>query len=80
MKLMEWLLQLCRHIIDIFKIYLKFGLITLALYFIAEWYIIRYGAELEEDQRDAQVSANDLPASNSTLSQVLRIVMNFFVV
>lgn len=80
MKLMELLHQLCLHILDIFKIYLKFGLITLAVYFIAEWYIIRYGAELVEDQRDAQVAASDRSASNSTLSQMFRIVLNFLVI
>ncbi|KAM8711018.1 hypothetical protein ACLKA7_017619 [Drosophila subpalustris] len=78
MKPMDWLLQLSLHILQIFKIYLKFGLLTLALYFMAEWYIVRFGPELG-DQLDAKVAANERPTSNSTLSQVFRIVLNFFV-
>jgi len=77
MKLVELLHQMLLNILYIFKIYLKFALITLALYFVAEWYISRYGAELEA-QLDVQAAANDRPDSNSTLTKVFQIVLNFF--
>ncbi|KAH8402827.1 hypothetical protein KR222_001890 [Zaprionus bogoriensis] len=79
MEPMEMLHHLCVNILDIFKIYLKFALITLVIYFVAEWYIVRYGAELEAEL-DAQVAADERPASNSTLNKVFRLVLNFFVI
>lgn len=75
---MEMLHDVWFHLLYIFKIYIKFALITLVIYFVAEWYIVRYGAELE-DQLDAQVPANDRPGSNSTLYKVFRLVLNFFI-
>ncbi|EDW69268.1 uncharacterized protein [Drosophila virilis] len=79
MDAMELLHQLCVNIVWIFKIYLKFAFITVIIYLVAEWYIVRYGIELE-DQLDGNVAANDRPASNSTLSKVFRFVLNFFII
>lgn len=79
MEPMDILHELYLNILYILKIYIKFALITLVIYFVAEWYIVRYGAELEA-QLDAQVDANERPASNSTLSKVFRLVLNFFVI
>ncbi|KAH8379159.1 hypothetical protein KR009_003320 [Drosophila setifemur] len=87
MDLMELLHQLLLNVFDIFKIYLKFALITLALYLAAEWYILRYGAELEA-QLDAHLVQGapqlgeeppERTESNSTLSKVFRFVVNFFI-
>ncbi|KAH8256271.1 uncharacterized protein [Drosophila bipectinata] len=87
MDLMELLHQLAWNVFDIFKIYIKFALLTLVFYLIAEWYILRYGAELEA-QLDAHLaegaplregSPEERPESNSTLSKVLRFVVNFFI-
>ncbi|KRF98505.1 uncharacterized protein Dwil_GK28132 [Drosophila willistoni] len=82
MDLCELLHQLGIHILDIFKIYLKYAFITLILYFIAEWYILRYGDELEA-QIDAHLingrDQGDRPPSNSTLSKVFRFIVNFFI-
>ncbi|XP_023174170.2 uncharacterized protein LOC111601692 [Drosophila hydei] len=79
MDALELLQQLGLNIVWIFKIYVKFALITLVIYFVAEWYIVRYGVELE-DQLDAQLAANERPASNSTLSKVFRFIVNFFII
>lgn len=86
MDLMELLHQLFLHILDIFKIYIKFALITLVIYFLAEWYILRYGAELEAELDAHLVEGAELreesperPESNSTLSKVFRFVVNFFI-
>ncbi|EDW18605.1 uncharacterized protein LOC6582426 [Drosophila mojavensis] len=79
MDVLELLHQVGVNIFWIFKIYIKFALVTLVVYFAAEWYIVRYGAELE-DQLDAQLAANERPASNSTLSKVFRFVLNFFII
>ncbi|KAH8270009.1 hypothetical protein KR018_002135 [Drosophila ironensis] len=82
MDLMELLHQLLLNVFDICKIYIKFALITLAIYLTAEWYILRYGAELEA-QLDAHLVEGaplpERPESNSTLSKVLRFVVNFFI-
>ncbi|KAH8398308.1 hypothetical protein KR215_003588 [Drosophila sulfurigaster] len=77
----ELLHQLYLNVLQIFKIYIKFAFITLIVYFVAEWYIVKYGAELEA-QLDAQLGGenNEPPASNSTLSKVIRVVLNFFVI
>ncbi|KAH8246133.1 uncharacterized protein [Drosophila kikkawai] len=86
MDLMELLHQLLLNVFDIFKIYLKFALITLVIYFLAEWYILRYGAELEAELDAHLVAGAELrqesperPESNSTLSKVFRFVVNFFI-
>ncbi|EDV96297.1 GH15284 [Drosophila grimshawi] len=67
MDAMELLHVLYINIVCILKIYVKFALITLVIYFIAEWYIVRYGDELEAEL-DAQVAqgaaAEERPASN----------------
>ncbi|KAH8278261.1 hypothetical protein KR044_009022 [Drosophila immigrans] len=75
----EVLHQLYLNVLQIVKIYLKFAFIALIVYFVAEWYIVRYGVELEA-QLDAQLADNDHPASNSTWSKVIRVVLNFFVI
>ncbi|KAH8366227.1 hypothetical protein KR093_010417 [Drosophila rubida] len=75
----ELLHQLYLNVLQILKIYVKFAFITLIVYFVAEWYIVRYGAELEA-QLDAQLADNDHPASNSTWGKVIRVVLNFFVI
>ncbi|KAH8293820.1 hypothetical protein KR054_005077 [Drosophila jambulina] len=86
MDLVELLHQLLVNLFDIFKIYLKFALITLVIYFLAEWYILRYGADLEAELDAHLVEGAELrqesperPESNSTLSKVFRFVVNFFI-
>ncbi|XP_002134683.1 uncharacterized protein LOC108151070 [Drosophila miranda] len=78
--------QVCLHVLDVFKIYLKFAFLTLIVYLVAEWYIIRYGAELEAQLDAHLVEGAELPedtaeraASNSTLGKVFRFVVNFFI-
>ncbi|XP_030372774.1 uncharacterized protein LOC115622835 [Scaptodrosophila lebanonensis] len=82
MHLLDLLSQVCVNIFDIFKIYLKFAFITLVIYFVAEWYVLRYGAELEA-QLDAAVAAEargaERPAANSTLNKVYRFILNFLI-
>ncbi|XP_022231033.2 uncharacterized protein LOC111079987 [Drosophila obscura] len=78
--------QVCLHVLDVFKIYLKFAFLTLIVYLVAEWYIIRYGAELEA-QLDAHLvegaerpeDTDERAASNTTLGKVFRFVVNFFI-
>lgn len=71
---MEGLQILLGHLFDIFKIYLKFGLITLVFYFVAEWYILHY------TDFDTFMEPQPLlkPVSNSTASKVYRFVLDFF--
>lgn len=71
---MEALRILFGHLFDIFKIYLKFGLITLVFYFVAEWYILRYS------DFDTFMEPKPLlkPDSNSTVGKVYRFFVDFF--
>ncbi|XP_039964579.1 uncharacterized protein LOC126761332 [Bactrocera neohumeralis] len=71
---MEGLQILLGHLFDIFKIYLKFGLMTLVFYFVAEWYILHY------TDFDTFMEPQPLlkPVSNSTASKVYRFVLDFF--
>lgn len=61
--LISYLRMLLQNILDILIIYMKFGAITLILYFVAEWYILRY---------DNSSSNN----SNSILSNIYAHVSN----
>ncbi|ALC43371.1 CG42445 [Drosophila busckii] len=74
----ELLQQLYVNLVCMFKIYLKFVLLTIVIYFVAEWYITRYGVELE-DQLDGRVDENQRPGSNSTLNKVFRFIVNFLI-
>lgn len=83
---MDLMHHLLLNVFDIFKIYIKFAMITLVIYFLAEWYILRYGAELEAELDAHLVEGAELrqesperPESNSTLSKVFRFVVNFFI-
>nr|XP_036220702.1 uncharacterized protein LOC106618217 [Bactrocera oleae] len=71
---MEGLQILLGHLFDILKIYLKFGLITLVFYFVAEWYILHY-VDFNTFQEPQPLMK---PASNSTASKVYRFVLDFF--
>lgn len=72
---MEGLRILLGHIFDIFKIYLKFGIITLAFYFVAEWYILRF-TDFDTIMEPKQI----LKAHhNSTAGKIFRLLIDFFV-
>lgn len=74
MMLLEYLQIAFQNLVDILKIYLKFAILTLCLYLIAEWYIVRFGIDLDDEQ------ASLVPAQfgqNSTLHKVYRFAVDF---
>ncbi|XP_037929325.1 uncharacterized protein LOC119663798 [Teleopsis dalmanni] len=74
---MECLQNIFRNISDIFKIYLKLAVITLVIYFVAEWYILRYGLEFDEAPQ-TQIAAQK-PRNVSSVEKLFKLMINFFI-
>uniref|UniRef100_A0A1A9VN24 Uncharacterized protein n=1 Tax=Glossina austeni TaxID=7395 RepID=A0A1A9VN24_GLOAU len=65
------------HIIfDILKIYLKFAITTLVLYFLAEWYLMNYDTENIDN---VPTSLTIKSSTNSTVDKLFRFVLDFLI-
>lgn len=71
----KYLQIVIQNLFDILKIYLKFAILALGLYLAAEWYIVRFGIDLDDER--ATLVPKQL-AENSTVHKVYRFVVDFF--